>query len=184
MQSNDTEFKLWGDKQVAATSETLIKLNNSLDVDRRLFDEDIDGSVAYAEALANVGIIASDELALIRRGLEEIRGEWQRGTVQFQHTDEDVHTVNERLLTQKIGAAGAKLHTGRSRNDQVAVDVKLWLRKAVGEVQQKVVSAIGAMLAQATCYINVLMPGYTHLQRAQAVRFSHWLLSYGFALKV
>lgn len=186
MQSvNETgEFKLWGDKQVEATNETLIKLNNSLDIDKRLFNEDIDGSQAYASALADTGIITVDEQHWITRGLEDIRQMWQHGTIKFKATDEDVHTVNERLLTEMIGAAGAKLHTGRSRNDQVAVDVKLWLRKAFKDVQGKLISVMDAMIFVASKYFDVLMPGYTHLQRAQAVRFSHWMLSHGFFLKV
>lgn len=179
-----SEFKLWGDKQVEATNETLIKLNNSLDVDKRLFNEDIDGSQAYASAIADVGIITADELHRIRRGLEQVRQMWQQDLIKFNAADEDVHTVNERLLTELIGAAGAKLHTGRSRNDQVAVDVKLWLRTAVKEVQRKLIGVIDAIQSSAANHIDILMPGYTHLQRAQTVRFSHWIMSYGFYLKV
>lgn len=184
VKGDGNEFKLWGDKQVEATNETLIKLNNSLDIDKRLYNEDIDGSQAYAKALTDVGIITNDEKGLITRSLEEIRQMWEHDTIKFKSTDEDVHTVNERLLTEMVGAVGAKLHTGRSRNDQVAVDVKLWLKKAITGMKIKVLNVIDAMATLSDDQIEVLMPGYTHLQRAQAIRFSHWMLSYCFNLKV
>lgn len=173
---------MWGGRFGEKAHESLAALNNSLPIDKRLYDEDLTGSVAYAKALQKVQLITVEEYEAMVAGLEEVRKEWQSGAIVFQPGDEDVHTVNERRLTELVGVdVGGKLHTGRSRNDQVATDMRLWMKKAVTDLQRDlrevVVDIICPMAEQ---WIHVLMPGYTHLQRAQVIRFSHWLLSYGF----
>lgn len=161
--------------------QSLRDLNNSLPVDKRLFDEDITGSVAYARALERAQLISQSELEKLVSGLEVLRCEWKDGRIEFAPTDEDVHTVNERRLMELIGAeVGGKLHTGRSRNDQIATDMRLWTKKALQAIQTEIRSLIAIVLEQSEKWSEVLMAGYTHLQRAQAIRFSHWLLSYGF----
>lgn len=177
------EKKLWGGRFCKATNEELVKLNNSLDIDRRLFAEDIEGSRAYAIALFDQGIYTKSELDKTLKGLQQVLEEWQCGEIVFRESDEDVHTVNERRLTELIGDIGGKLHTGRSRNDQVVTDMRLWLKKAIAELNCLFLHLLGTIVRQSRDKISVLMPGYTHLQRAQTVRFSHWLLSYGFMLQ-
>lgn len=175
--------KLWGGRFSADVNASLRDLNNSLAVDRRLFAEDIQGSIGYAEALAEAGILTGSELTQIESGLLLVLEHWRSGNVQFRDDDEDVHTVNERLLTERIGAVAGKLHTGRSRNDQVATDMRMWMKTAISSIVASVRDVCGVILRRSGESIDVLMPGYTHLQRAQPVRFSHWLLSYGFFLK-
>lgn len=176
--------KLWGGGINIPVNEGLMRLNNSLIVDQRMWQEDLQGSCAYAEALFDVGVLTAEELQLIRKGLAEVKEKWMTKTINFLASDEDVHTVNERVLTELIGEVGGKLHTGRSRNDQVALDMKLWMRKAIKNVMNSILGCISLMVRIAERDIDILMPGYTHLQRAQAVRFSHWILSHGFFLKV
>ncbi|CAD7000542.1 unnamed protein product [Ceratitis capitata] len=178
--------QLWGGRFGDAegkTSECLAKLNCSLPLDSRFYDEDIDGSIAYAEALARAGLITDKESADIGAALEVVRGEWKDASIKFLGSDEDVHTVNERRLTELIGDVGKKLHTGRSRNDQVITDMKLWLRRGIRETVADLCAVIEVTLEQAKKNLDVLMPGYTHLQRAQPVLFSHWMLSHAFALQ-
>ncbi|XP_063703939.1 argininosuccinate lyase [Culicoides brevitarsis] len=181
--SNSTNV-LWGGGFLEKPSQSLVKMNNSLDWDKALWLEDLQGSVVYAKALFHAGILSSDDLKLLLKGLDEVKSAWENGQIRILETDEDVHTVNERVLTEKIGATGGKLHTGRSRNDQVAVDTALWLKKAVAVAKDKTVLVIEAILENARKYFDdVILPGYTHLQKAQPIRFSHWILSYGFFLQ-
>lgn len=165
--------KLWGgDGRFGCGMNTdLSRLNNSLGVDKRLYAEDIRGSLAYAEILVDSKILQLDELAVIRSGFIIIQAEWEGGRMELRDDDEDVHSVNERRLTEIIGDVGRKLHTGRSRNDQVAVDMKLWMKKAVQEVLEQVKRLLRVIVTKAEEHIDVLMPGYTHLQvRTPAVR--------------
>jgi argininosuccinate lyase len=178
------ETKLWGGRFCQTTDQNLAALNSSLSVDRRLFSEDIDGSQAYAQILGKAGLLTSVEVKQIYDGLEKVREEWVNETIKLQESDEDVHSVNERRLIELIGAVGGKLHTGRSRNDQVIVDMKLWLKKSVECLVVSLQFLIQVMVKSSEENIEVLFPGYTHLQRAQPVRFSHWLLSHAFALLV
>lgn len=183
--SQNSNNVLWGGGFLEKPNESLVKMNNSLDWDKAMWEEDITGSVVYAGALFHAGIITDDEYKMIVKGLNEVKVEWETGRIKILDTDEDVHTVNERVLTEKIGPTGGKLHTGRSRNDQVAVDSALWLKKAVGVIKSKTVLLIEGILDQAINYLDdVILPGYTHLQKAQPIRFSHWILSYGFFLQV
>uniref|UniRef100_A0A182PPK6 Argininosuccinate lyase n=1 Tax=Anopheles epiroticus TaxID=199890 RepID=A0A182PPK6_9DIPT len=180
-QMQQTPFKLWGGRYSKATDHVLSKVNNSLTVDKRLYAEDIDGSIAYAKSLCEAGLLTQSEFKVIVYGLDAIRDEWTKGTIKLLPRDEDVHTVNERRLFEIIGPQIAgKLHTGRSRNEQVVVDMKLWMRNAVADLQRLLLEVVRAINDVADRHIDVLMPGYTHMQRAQPVRFSHWLLSYAF----
>lgn len=178
--------QLWGGRFGDAegkTNECLAKLNCSLPLDSRFYGEDIDGSIAYAEALARAGLITDKDAANIGAALEVVRREWTDGSIEFLSSDEDVHTVNERRLTELIGDVGKRLHTGRSRNDQVITDMKLWLRRGIRETLVGLLAVIEASVVQAKKNLGALMPGYTHLQRAQPVQFSHWMLSHAFALQ-
>lgn len=158
--------KLWGgDGRFGCGMNVNLKhLNNSLSIDKRLYAEDICGSLAYAAVLCDSKIIDTDELELIRSGFKIIQREWDSDEIELNDDDEDVHSVNERRLTEIIGDVGRKLHTGRSRNDQVAVDMKLWVKKAINEVLDDVKNLLKVVIQKAEDHIHVIMPGYTHLQ--------------------
>ncbi|KAG5184655.1 argininosuccinate lyase [Tribonema minus] len=175
--------RLWGGRFRTDTDPVMEKFNNSINFDRRMWAQDINGSQAYAKALAVAGILTTEEAQSIHDGLEKVREEWAAGSFAIEAGDEDIHTANERRLTELIGEAGKKLHTGRSRNDQVVTDLRLWLRD-----QAAVATADMTVLIQVCCdmaekHMGVLMAGYTHLQPAQPVRFSHWLMSHVAALQ-
>src|SRR5688500_16376517 len=123
--------KLWGGRFTGATDPLMEKFNASIGFDYRLLQADLDGSKAYAVALARAGIITNEEMEMMGTGLDDVAAEWAAGIFVLQPGDEDIHTANERRLTELIGAVGGKLHTGRSRNDQVATDVRLWLRREI-----------------------------------------------------
>lgn len=155
------------------------KFNESISFDQRMWAQDIRGSIAFAKANVPVGILTAEECGIIVQGLEKVAAEWENNTFVIQQGDEDIHTANERRLTELVGGAvGGKLHTGRSRNDQVATDTRLWTvdaeRALLLDLQTLLVA--GADVAQA--HIDILMAGYTHLQPAQPIRYSHWLLSH------
>ncbi|TDG46275.1 hypothetical protein AWZ03_007351 [Drosophila navojoa] len=182
-ESTSSAYQLWGGRFSEQPHEALQELNISLPYDARLYAEDLDGSKAYAEALMRAGHLNAAECDKLVKNLELIRYDWIERLVKFEPSDEDVHTVNERLLVQLTGDLGKRLHTGRSRNDQVVTDMKLWLRKAIRETLDGLRQMIEAIVRQAEAHLGILMPGYTHLQRAQPVQFSHWLLSHAFALR-
>ncbi|CRL01038.1 CLUMA_CG014502, isoform A [Clunio marinus] len=177
--------KLWGDEGrfSCGLNSDLSQLNNSLQVDKRLYREDICGSLAYAEVLCDAEIISSDEFKTIKEGLNIVLDDWNSHKIQLRDNDEDIHSVNERRLIEIVGDVGRKLHTGRSRNDQVVLDMKLWMKKSVIEIVEDIKCLIKVFIRKAEDKIKVIMPGYTHLQRAQPVRFSHWLLAHGFFLE-
>ena len=150
----------------------------SLPFDRRLFRHDIQGSIAHARMLAKVGLITPAEAQEIAAGLNDIAREIADGRFRFDLADEDIHLAIERRLTEKIGAAGSKLHTARSRNDQVALDLRLYLRDELGEVIARVRGLRTALIKVARANVETVMPGYTHLQRAQPVSLAHHLLAY------
>ncbi|CAG2117175.1 unnamed protein product, partial [Medioppia subpectinata] len=157
------------------------EFNASLRFDKRLYSADITGSIAYAKALRKCDLLKENELNLIEEGLENIRSEWQTGMFVIKEGDEDIHTANERRLKELIGAdIGGKLHTGRSRNDQVSTDMKIWLRDSIKELHKYMLKLIEVIIKRSLQYTDAIMPGYTHLQRAQPVYFSHWLLSFAF----
>jgi argininosuccinate lyase len=140
------------------------EFNQSLSYDKRMFKADIKGSQAYALALNASGILNSEEFSAIRTGLDEVLQEWESSTFVPHETDEDIHTANERRLMEKIGKVAGKLHTGRSRNDQVATDMRLWLMEECDKLLLFMESLIKVIASRAEKEIAVLMPGYTHLQ--------------------
>lgn len=173
--------KLWGGRFTGANDPLMEKFNASIHFDKRLWEADIRGSQAYARAIAHAGIITHDEAEQLSAGLERVADEWRANQFVIKPSDEDIHTANERRLTELIGAVAGKLHTGRSRNDQVATDVRLWLRDQIVQLRQHLRQLIQVTTERATAEIDILMPGYTHLQPAQPVRWSHWLLSHAWA---
>lgn len=173
-----TRKKLWGGRFAAETANSVDAFTASVDVDARLYRHDIAGSMAHAKMLARRRIIPARDANRIVRGLKAIQSEIERGAFRFSSADEDVHMNIERRLTEKIGAAGGKLHTARSRNDQVALDMRLFLREEVGLIIMGLKTLQQALARTAKRHIDVIMPGYTHLQRAQPVLFSHHLLAH------
>ncbi|MEX0802177.1 MAG: argininosuccinate lyase [Candidatus Binatia bacterium] len=172
------EKKLWGGRFAAGTAASVEAFTASIDIDSRLYRHDIMGSIAHAKMLAKQRIISAREAQKIVRGLKTIQTEIERGIFPFSPTDEDIHMNIERRLTEKIGAAGGKLHTARSRNDQVALDMRLFLREEVGLIIEALKSLQRELAGTAKRHIDVIMPGYTHLQRAQPVLLAHHLLAY------
>lgn len=126
--------KLWGGRFTGKTDPVMEQFNNSIGYDKCMWKEDIEGSLHYAQSLANCGIVTADEATAICDGLGRVRQEWESGEFEIKSSDEDIHTANERRLTELIGTVGGKLHTGRSRNDQVATDVRLWLRRSARDL--------------------------------------------------
>lgn len=150
----------------------------SLPFDRRLYRHDIRGSAAHARMLARVGLLTSREANAIEEGLKEIEREIESGRFQFDLADEDIHLAVERRLTEKIGEAGRKLHTARSRNDQVALDLRLYLREEIGSVIQLLRALVRSLAGVAAHHVETVMPGYTHLQRAQPISLAHHVLAH------
>ena len=173
--------KLWGGRFSDALDPLMEAFNASIGFDWRLWQADIRGSQVYARALARAGLLTGDEADRIVAGLEQVAEEWRGDRFVIQDGDEDIHTANERRLTELIGAVAGKLHTGRSRNDQVATDLRLWLREELHALSGQLRTLIAVAVDRAESEIELLMPGYTHLQPAQPVRWSHWLLSYAWA---
>ena len=170
--------KLWAGSYHKAQDKTADDFNSSIRFDRRMIFEDIEGSVAHAAMLGNCGILPKEDVNTIITALGEIRSELERGVLEIDGTAEDVHSFVEGELTARIGDAGKRLHTGRSRNDQVAVDLRLYLREEAGEICAGLGKLLEAILFQAETNRSVIMPGYTHLQRAQPVTFSQHMLAY------
>ena len=168
--------RLWGGRFTGETDPLMIQFNNSIDFDQRWCYVDIRGSKAYAKATHRVGILTNVELNQMLEGLDVVEREWQDGTFQIQPTDEDIHTANERRLSEIIGSdVAGKLHTGRSRNDQVATDARMWLRDEIEHLDHDLMSLIEVATERALREVDIIMPGYTHLQPAQPVRWSHWM---------
>jgi len=155
------------------------KFNSSIGIDQQMWREDIEGSIAWSNQLLVMKIVTLEERDMLVSGLETMAAEWVAGTINIQPTDEDIHSYHERRLTALIGAAvGGKLHTGRSRNDQVATDTRLHLARQELVVLSKLLNAMTVGVAKAEEWKHILTTGYTHLQPAQPVRYSHWLLSH------
>ena len=176
-------MKLWGGRFRKETDDLVNDFNSSIQFDCRLYREDIQGSLAHAAMLADCGIISREDEAAIRAGLEGILADIEAGKVEFTADNEDIHMNVEALLTERIGAAGKRLHTARSRNDQVAVDLRLYLRREIGEIVDQILDLQEAILAKAKEHQNTVMPGYTHLQRAQPISFAQHLMAYGAMLR-
>jgi len=174
---------LWSGRFTAKLDEQAWRLNTSLPFDQRLAEQDVRGSLAWAEALAQAGILPEAEHAQIAAGLHQIAEEFASQSFPFQETDEDIHSAVERRLGELIGGAAGKLHTGRSRNDQVATDFRLWMLDALPPLDAALQGLQATLLRLAETQTETLMPGYTHLQRAQPVSLAHWLLSHFWALE-
>ena len=171
--------QLWGGRFSGPTAALMRQFNDSLRFDVRLWEADLDGSVAYAMALARAGVISEEEADSLQDGLAAMRVEFSQKRFEFKSGDEDIHTAVERRLSELTGDLAGKLHTGRSRNDQVATDTRLWLKQEIAQLREQIKGLQLALISRAEEHIDVMMPGYTHLQQAQPVRLSHWLLSYG-----
>ena len=162
-------MKLWGGRFQEETDGRMDDFHSSIHFDRRLYREDIAGSIAHATMLGECGIISKEEAEAICQGLEEILADIEAGKVEFDPAAEDIHMNIEKLLTEQIGDPGRKLHTGRSRNDQVALDLRMYLKREIEALQELLTELQRALLEQAESNQDVVMPGYTHLQRAQPV---------------
>jgi argininosuccinate lyase len=170
--------KAWGGRFAEEPAELAARFSASVDVDKRLAPQDIRGSIAHARMLGARGILAQDDVARIVAGLERIATEVEAGQLVWDPAREDVHMNIEALLTERIGEAGGRLHTGRSRNDQVATDMRLWTREACHATMARIDRLMGVLQRRASEHVDDLMPGYTHLQRAQPVRLAHHLLAW------
>ena len=170
--------KVWAGRFKEPTDRLVEAFTSSLAVDRRLYAHDIRGSVAHCKTLARAKVLTQREAGRIIQGLAKVKAELDRARFRFKAEDEDIHMAIERRLTELIGPLGGKLHTGRSRNDQVALDIRLYLRDRLKDLVEKLESFQRALLSQARANGDVAMPGYTHLQRAQPVLFAHHLLAY------
>ena len=177
--SSDAPKPLWGGRFSAAPTGELERFGASLPFDKRMWRQDIRGSKAHAAMLAHQGVISEQDAEKIRAGLDEIAGQIERGEFVFDvDRDEDIHMAIERVLTERIGAAGGRLHTGRSRNDQTAVDTHMIVRDLADEIIASLVKLEAVLLERAEDEFGVVMPGYTHMQPAQPVLLSHHLLAY------
>ena len=170
--------KLWGGRFSKTTDEMINEFQASIGFDRRMYREDIAGSLAHAAMLAKVGILSEEDHAAIEKGLKDILAQIEHGDFDFSVALEDIHMNIEKRLTDAIGDAGSRLHTARSRNDQVALDTHLFVRHAVVDVMAHIRALQQALTESAAQHRDVIMPGYTHLQRAQPILFSHHLMAY------
>ena len=172
---------LWHGRFEGGPAAELMAFTESLSFDRRLWPDDVAGSVAHVLGLANAEIITEAEAAAIIAALEQVSDEMTAGTFSFVDSDEDIHTAVERRVTEVAGPTGAKLHTGRSRNDQAATDVRLWMKRELMVVARRIVDLQTVLLDRARSAADIYLPGYTHLQRAQPVLLSHHLLAHAWA---
>ena len=170
--------KLWGGRFSKDSDHLMEDFHSSIQFDQKLYREDIRGSIAHADMLGTVGVLSRAEADTLIDGLKAVQADIEGGKVAFSTEDEDIHMNIERLLTAKVGDVGKKLHTGRSRNDQVAVDLRMYVRSAVAETRQLLVDLVEVLHDLGAAHVETIMPGYTHLQRAQPVTFAHHLLAY------
>lgn len=179
MSQQPAENKLWGGRFTGATDPLMDLYNASLPYDKIMYKADLEGTKVYTEGLNKINLLTKEELSEIHRGLKEIEKEWETNTFVEKAGDEDIHTANERRLGEIIGKhIAGKVHTGRSRNDQVATDMRIYVRERLTKLLQFLSEFVKTILKRAEQEIDVLMPGYTHLQRAQPIRWSHWLSMY------
>ncbi len=170
--------KLWGGRFTQSTDSLVEKLNASIDVDKRLYDCDIDGSIAHLKMMANEGIISKDEAATLVAGLDKVKLKIAANEIEFTDKLEDIHMHVEDALGSVCGDVARKLHTGRSRNDQVALDVRIYLKRETQTIIAMLTDFQKSLVGLAQNHLDVIMPGYTHMQRAQPVLFSHHLMAY------
>ena len=176
-------MKLWGGRFSKATDAKVDDFNSSIRFDMRLYRQDIRGSIAHATMLGKQGIIPQEDADLIVKTLGEILTDIEAGKVEFSVDAEDIHMNIETILTERIGAAGKRLHTGRSRNDQVALDLRMYIKDEITEIKELIVSLMETLLTLAQAHTGTVMPGYTHLQKAQPVTFAHHMMAYFEMLK-
>ena len=174
---------LWGGRFSGKLDKNAFDLNTSLPFDQRMAIQDVKGSVAWASALVRVGVLTEDKSSRIISGLEAVEAEFESGSFAFADSDEDIHTAVERRLGELIGPLAGKLHTGRSRNDQVATDFRLWILDNLPALDAAIAGLQFTLVTVAEKHLSTLMPGYTHLQRAQPITLAHWLLSHFWALQ-
>ncbi len=179
---DDTAHTLWHGRFEGGPSEALQALNDSLPFDQRMYAQDIAGSRAHVTMLAEVGLLTEIERDQILVALDTVEGEFDAGTIRFEPSDEDIHTAVERRVTELAPEAGGKIHTARSRNDQVATDLRLWTKRELGDLAGLVVRFQQTLLDQAVAAGDAHLPGYTHLQQAQSVSLAHHLLAHGWTL--
>lgn len=170
--------KLWGGRFSQRTDELVEKFNASIDVDKRLYDSDIEGSIAHLKMMANESIITQEEADTLIAGLGKVKAQIENNEIEFSDSLEDIHMHIEDALGRVCGDVAKKLHTGRSRNDQVALDVRIYLKKETKLIIDLLVGLQKSLVKLAQKHLNVIMPGYTHFQRAQPVLFSHHLMAY------
>lgn len=175
--------KLWGGRFTKGASKLMEEFNDSLSFDKRLWNEEIEASRAYGIALAKVGIFSNAELAKIKKAFGEMEKEFASQKFKFKSEDEDIHTAIERRLVEKIGEIGKKIHTGRSRNEQVTTDERLFLRATTSEIKRVIRGLQGAILSISEKHVSKIVPSYTHLQQAQLVSLGHYFMSLFFMLE-
>lgn len=169
---------MWGGRFTKAEEKNALDFNASISYDCRMYREDIAGSIAHAKMLAAHGIISKEDQEKITKGLISIKKEIDEGTFPFSVELEDIHMNIEKRLTEEIGDAGARLHTARSRNDQCALDLHMYMKRNIARLSEKLIAVLEALLAASKKYQDVILPGYTHMQRAQPVLFAHHMLAY------
>ncbi len=174
--------KMWAGRTSGEVSSIAEDFNSSISFDCKLYTQDITGSMAHAAMLGTQGIITAQEADTLIQGLEGILQDLDSGKLEIDYTCEDIHMFVEQVLTQRLGGVGKKLHTARSRNDQVALDLRMYLRNEVEEISALTKALVEAIVSQAQENLGVIMPGYTHLQRAQPILFSHHLMAYAMML--
>ena len=180
---SEKNSSLWGGRFEKSTDEMINEFQASINFDKRMYREDIQGSIAHAKMLAKQKIISDDDCEKIVDGLQKILSQIERGEFNFSVELEDIHMNIEKILTENIGEAGGRLHTARSRNDQVALDMHLYVRRQVKEIQKIIRELQKSFVESAEKNFGAIMPGYTHLQRAQPILFSHHILTYFFMLQ-
>ena len=171
-------MKLWGGRFESGPSEVFERFSSSLHFDKRLLDADCRGSQAFARALLHAGILTSEECSMLVAAFEQLRVEATQPSFFDGAADEDIHTLVIRKLKERVGGLADKIHTGRSRNEQVSLDVRLWLREEIDSIAERLAGVMGALLQLARKYPHAIVPGYTHTRRAQAVLWPHYLLAY------
>ena len=177
-----TQTNMWTGRFASGMAQSMVDLSFSLQFDAELIEEDIEGSIGHGKGLVESGVLSKADYKKICDGLASILKDYKAGKNLWKESDEDIHMAVERVLTERIGALGKKIHTGRSRNDQVCTDFKLYMRHRAAEIRALEVSLMETVLDLAKKYFGKMMPGYTHLQQAQPIYFSHYLMSMFFAV--
>ncbi len=176
-------MKMWDGRFVKPSDLLMERFHNSIPFDKELINEDVAGSIAWAGALEKIGVYNREEFEKVKSALETIAEDYRNGKITFSQHDEDVHMAVERLLVERVGETGEKLHTGRSRNDQVTTDLRLYVKNRINDLQNDITALQKVLISRAESDIEVIMPGYTHLQQAQPILMSHYWLSLFFSLE-